>query len=143
MAEDVAALGQRVARRFIVRGARPKPTDLASEMGVELIHQEAPPPAQPRLRSEYRSAPARIILYCDSIAELGAAIHASQRFDMMRCDLLEVHTAHELFHHIEFGQRFGPLTPQEVETAAHAFTQELLGLHFGPTEFSELTGPEL
>ncbi len=145
MAEDLAGLGRRVAQRYIVRGVRPKPSALAGQMGVELMQQEAPPPAQPRLRSEYRSAPPRIVLYCDPIDELGAAIHANQRFDMMRCDLLEVHVAHELFHHIEFGQRFGELTPDEVEAAAHAFAQELLELDFDPAELSHLagSGPDL
>jgi hypothetical protein len=142
MAEDLAALGRRVAQRFIVRGVRPKPSALAEQMGVELMQQEAPPPAQPRLRSEYRAAPPRIVLYCDPINELDAAIYANQRFDMMRCDLLEVHVAHELFHHIEFGQRFGALTPDEVEAAAHAFAQALLELDFEPAELSDLAAPE-
>ncbi len=59
---------------------------------------------------------------------------------MMRCDLVEVHVAHELFHHLQFGQRFGPLTPEEVEAAAHAFVQELMGLDFHPAEFSQMAG---
>ncbi len=140
MAQELTGLGQRVARRFIVRGERPKPSRLAQQMGVAVIQEEVPPPAQPRLRSEYRSAPPRIILYCDPIDELAAAVHANQRFDMMRCDLIELHTAHELFHHIEFGQRFGPLDPEEVEMAAHAFAEELMALDFHPAELSDLVG---
>jgi len=140
MAEDLGALGRRVAQRFMVRGVRPKPSDLAEQMGVEIIQEGSPPPAQPRLRSEYRARPPRIVLYCDPMGELDAAIHANQRFDMMSCDLAEVHIAHELFHHVEFGQRFGPLTAKEVEAAAHAFTQELLELDFHPTEFSAMAG---
>ena len=138
MANDAAGLGRRVARRFIVRGVRPGVKQLAERMGVEVLKREAPPPAQPRLRSEYRSDPPRIILYRNPIDALAAAIHANQRFDMLNCDLDEVHIAHELFHHLEFGRRFGPLKPEEVEEAAHAFAQELLDLKFHPGELSEL-----
>ncbi|HUU53615.1 MAG TPA: hypothetical protein VMY87_01740 [Armatimonadota bacterium] len=140
MAEELGAIGPRVAQRFVFRGVRPKPSDLAEQLGVEVVREESPPPAQPRLRSEYRAEPARIILYRDTIDQLAVAIHADQRFDMMQCDLAEVHVAHELFHHLEFGQRFGPLTVEEVEAGAHAFAQELLELGFHPTEFSEMVG---
>ncbi len=119
---------------------RPKPTELAEQWGVAIIQLETPPPAQPRLRSEYAADPPRVTIYCDPINALGAAIHANQRFDMMRCDLLEVHVAHELFHHLESGQRFGPLTPEEVEAAAHAFVRELMGLDFDPAELSQMEG---
>jgi len=140
MAGGLGGLGRRVAQRFIFRDVRPKPSDLAEQLGVEIVREVSPPPAQPRLRSEYRSDPARIILYCDPIDSLAVDIHANQRFDMMNCDLLEVHIAHELFHHLEFGERFGPLTTDEVEAAAHQFTQELLELSFDPSELSELVG---
>ena len=140
MAEDLGGLGRRVAQRFIFRGVRPKPSGLAKQLGVEIGREKSPPPAQPRLRSEYRAEPPRIILYSDAIDQVAAAIHANQRFDMMNCDLAEVHIAHEIFHHLEFGQRFGPLTSAEVEAAAHGFTQELLELEFHPTEFSEMVG---
>jgi hypothetical protein len=148
----VQQLGRRVARRFIERGPRPKPSDLAAEMNVEVIHLGSPPSAQPRLRSEYTARPGsagfslprpaapRITLYTDSITALANATHASQRFDMMRVDLTELHIAHELFHHLESGQRFGPLTREEVETAAHAFAKELMDLDFEPEELSALLG---
>jgi hypothetical protein len=140
MAEDTAALGRRVARRFMPRGLRPKPSDLAAQMQVEILHVEAPPPAQPGLRSEYGATPPRIVVYTDPLSTLGVAIHANQRFDMMRCDLAELHIAHELFHHIESGQRFGPLTREEVEAAAHSFAKELLGVDFEPEELDKLAG---
>jgi len=134
MAEGLNSLGKRVARRFIVRGVRPKPSELARELGVEVIFEPAPPPAQPGLRSEYRSDPPRIILYTESIDRVAIAIHLSQRFDMMACDPVEVHIAHELFHHLEFGGRFGRLTREEAEAAADDFARELLGLEFDPRE---------
>ena len=138
MAEDAVALGQRVARRFILRGLRPKPSELAMQMGVEVAQVESPPPAQPRLRSEYTSDPPRIVLYAAPITSLGVAIHVNQRFDMMRADLRELHIAHELFHHLEAGERFGPLTREQVEAAAHAFAKELMELDFGPEELGQL-----
>jgi hypothetical protein len=152
MAEDTAALGRRVARRFMPRGVRPKPSELAAQMQVDILHVEAPPPAQPLLRSEYTACPGsagfslpgtarpRITIYTDPLSTLGVAIYANQRFDMMRCDLAELHIAHELFHHIESGQRFGPLTREEVETAAHSFAKELLGVDFEPEELDKLAG---
>lgn len=138
MAEELTELGRRVARRYIFRDVRPRPSELAKQLGVEIIRQENPPPAQSRLRSEYRADPPRIIIYTNSLSELEAAIHANQRFDMMRADLLEVHIAHELFHHLEFGGRFGRYNREEVEAAAHSFTQELLELVFHPAEFEEI-----
>jgi hypothetical protein len=143
MAQDAVALGLRVARRFMPRGLRPKPSDLAAQMKVEVLLLEAPPPAQSAsggLRSEYTSTPPRITIYAGPINSLAVAIHANQRFDMMRCDLAELHIAHELFHHLESGQRFGPLTREEVEAAAHSFAKELLGADFEPEELSELLG---
>jgi len=140
MAEEVAALGRRVARRLLQAEAcatRPRPSDLAGEMGIEVVVAGSPPPAQPGLRSEYTSDPPRITLYADPISALEAAIHANQRFDMMKADLTELHIAHELFHHIEHGARFGPLAREQVETAAHAFAKELMGLDFEPEEMSE------
>jgi len=136
--EDPAALGRRVAGRYIARGVRPGVAALAAQLGVEIVVREAPPPAQPRLRSEYQADPPRITLYRDPIDVLAGAIHANQRFDMLACNLDEVHIAHELFHHLEFGGRFGPLDREEVETAAHGFAAELLGLTFDPGELSSL-----
>jgi len=140
MAQDAVALGRRVTRRFMPRGLRPKPSDLAAQMKVEVVLLEAPPLAQPLLRSEYTSTPPRITIYTDPINTLAVAIHANQRFDMMRCDLAELHIAHELFHHLESGQRFGPLTREELEAAAHSFAKELLGADFEPEELSGLLG---
>ncbi len=139
MAEEAEELGRRAARRFIVRGVRPQVRDLAAKRGVAILVQEAPPPAQPGLRSEYRSDPPRIILYQSAIEALAAAIHANQRFDMLNCRLDEVHIAHELFHHLQGEKRLGPLSQEDAERAAHAFAQELLGLLFDPAELSELS----
>jgi hypothetical protein len=108
-------------------------------MGVHIQERPAPPPAQPELRSEYQPSPPCIILYRDPIDVLAGAIHANQRFDMLACNLDEVHIAHELFHHLECGQRFGPLRREEVEAAAQGFAQQLLDLCFHPDELSELT----
>jgi len=121
-----------------VKGVRPGGLDLAAQLGVEIVVREAPPPAQPRLRSEYQADPPRITLYRDPIDVVAGAIHANQRFDMLACNLDEVHIAHELFHHLEFGGRFGPLAREEVEAAAHGFAAELLNLTFDPSELSSL-----
>jgi len=139
MAEELDRLGRRVARRFIARGERPTAREIARKMGVQIVEREEPPPAQRGLRSEYRPDPPLIVLYRGPIERLAARIHIDQRFDMMNCDLPDVHIAHELFHHIEAGGRFGALDIEQVERAAHAFAQELLGLTFHPAELSHIT----
>jgi len=139
MAEGIDELGRRVAQRFIVRDSRPGARNLAGKMGVEIVEREEAPPAQRGLRSEYQADPPRITLYRGPLDRLAARIHISQRFDMMNCDLDEVHIAHELFHHVEARGRFGEMGAKEVERAAHAFAQELLDLTFNPAELSQVT----
>ena len=138
MAEDAVALGRRVARHLIIEDVKPTPSRLASELNVEIIRKESPPPAQCGLRSEYCADPPQIILYLEPINELRASIQANQHLDRMCCDLEEVHIAHELFHYLEFTADFGPLPRAEAEAAAHAFTQELMGLDFHPSELGEV-----
>jgi hypothetical protein len=135
---DPEGLGKRIASRYIIRGMRPNPRELAEQLAVPILVEENPPPAQPDLRAEYRRDPPRIILYRDPLELLSGRIHAAQRFDLLACSLEDLHIAHELFHHLEFGGAYGPLRPDEVEAAAHAFAQELCELSFRPTELSEL-----
>ncbi len=138
MKVDPEALGKRIAQRYILRGVRPNARELAEQLGVKIIVEDHPPQAQPGLRAEYRHEPPQIILYRDPLELLSGTMHAHQRFDLLACSLEDVHLAHELFHHLEFGGAFGPLRPDEIETAAHAFAQELCDLTFHPTELTDL-----
>ena len=138
MKVDPEGLGKRIARRYVIRGMRPNARELAQQLGLPILVQDNPPEAQPGLRAEYRHDPPRIILYRDPLELLSGAIHANQRFDLLACNLDEVHIAHELFHHLEAGQRFGPLRREEVEAAAQGFVEQLLDLRFHPDELSEL-----
>ncbi len=138
MTPDPAALGRRAAAPYLAREVRPSPRELAQELGVEVMERPAPPLAQPGLRAEYQAAPPRITLYRASLDRLAAAIQASPRAELRACDLEEVHIAHEVFHHLEFGGRLGPLRPAESEQAAHAFAQALCDLPFDPRELSEM-----
>ena len=138
MKVDPEGLGKRIAQRYIPRGLRPNLRELAAQLGVQIIVEDHPPQAQPGLRAEYRHEPPQIILYRAPLELLSGAIHATQRFDLLACDLEDVHIAHELFHHLEFGGTFGPLRPDEIEIAAHAFAQELCDLSFHPTELTNL-----
>lgn len=140
MAGDINELGRRFARRVQPHGEQLRPSDLAAQMKVRIERRTLPPPAQPHLRSEYSPAPPTITLYCDAISAVGAALHAQQRFDLLRSDLEEIHIAHELFHHLEFVENAGPLTEEEVEQAAHAFVRALLALDFDPVELSGFGG---
>jgi len=133
---DPQPLGLRAARRLKRTGEQSDVRVLAAQMGVEIVEREAPPPAQPRLRSEYQPDPPRIILYRNPIDELAEALRADERLSAASCDLDEVHIAHELFHHVERTERLGPLAVAEAEEAAHAFARELLGLDFDPRELS-------
>ena len=138
MAADPADLGRRLARRLTAGGARPRARELAAQMGIQMLEEERPPAAQPRLRSEYRAGPPRIILYRKTIDFLAAARRDDGVSGEAEFDLDEVHVAHELFHHLERAEGLGPLTGAESEEAAHAFARELLGLPFDPRELSEL-----
>jgi len=138
MKVDPEGLGKRIAQRYIPRGLRPNLRELAAQLGVQIIVEDHPPQAQPGLRAEYRHEPPQIILYRAPLELLSGAIHATQRFDLLACSLEDVHLAHELFHHLEFGGTFGPLRPDEIEIAAHAFAQELCDLSFHPTELTNL-----
>lgn len=138
MKVDAEALGKRIAQRYLLRGLPPNLRELAAQLGVQIIVQDHPPQAQPGLRAEYRHEPPQILLYRDPLELLSGALHANQRFDLLACNLEDVHLAHELFHHLEFGRRFGPLRPEEVEAAAQGFAERLLGLAFHPDELAEL-----
>jgi len=138
MKVDPEGLGKRIAQRYLVRGLRPNLRELAAQLGVQIIVEDHPPQAQPGLRAEYRHEPPQIILYRAPLELLSGAIHATQRFDLLACSLEDVHLAHELFHHLEFGGTFGPLRPDEIEIAAHAFAQTLCDLTFHPTELTNL-----
>ena len=138
MKVDAEALGKRIAQRYLLRGLRHYLRELAAQLGVQIIVQDHPPQAQPGLRAEYRHEPPQILLYRDPLELLSGALHANQRFDLLACNLEDVHLAHELFHHLEFGGTFGPLRPDEIETGAHAFAQTLCDLTFHPTELADL-----
>ncbi|UCC68852.1 MAG: hypothetical protein JSV79_02695 [Armatimonadota bacterium] len=133
---DPEVLGLRAARRLRPTGERPDVRALAAQAGVEVVERQVPPPAQPRLRSQYQPDPPRIILYRNPIDELAEAASARERLSTAECDLYEVHIAHELFHHLERAERLGPLAAAEAEEAAHAFARGLLGLDFDPRELS-------
>jgi hypothetical protein len=135
MAEEPVALGQRLARGLRGIGGCPEARLLAQRMGVPVVEQDDPPRAQPGLRSEYRSAPPRIILYRSALERLSEALSANGR---LRCDPVEVHIAHELFHYLEEEEELDPLSREAAEEAAHAFTQSLLGLSFDPSELTRL-----
>ncbi len=129
-----AALGTQLAHRFKSDGARPEVAALAARLGVEIVSRDAPPPAQPRLRSEYQPEPPRIILYRAPIDSLAEAASADPRFEIERGELDELHVAHELYHHLERVGHAERMSLVETETAAHAFARELLGLTFDPRD---------
>jgi hypothetical protein len=120
---DPASLGRQLARRYLEAGARPKPSELAARLGIEVVTQPAPPPAQPGLRAEYQARPPRITLYLSTLAGLRAPEHH---------DLEELHIAHELLHHLEATGAAPRLSRADSEEAAHAFARELCGLSFDP-----------
>jgi hypothetical protein len=108
-------------------------------LGVEVLTLDSPPPAQPGLRSEYQPSPPRIVLYGSALVRAptcGSRVQPSQprllrrsrRPPATRCQIEDLHIAHELFHHLQATHRFAPLTLAEEEEAAHAFAEEMLGL---------------
>ncbi len=126
-------IGRQLADRFMPDGIRPKPSDLTAQLGVEIVVLPSPPPAQPGLRSEYTGRPCRITLYAGTIG----ALEARGERPEARLDFVELHIAHELFHHLEACERLAPLTRAESEVAAHAFARELMGLESAAEEPDE------
>jgi len=134
--ESAAEVGRRAAERLKASGVRTDVRQLAERMGIEVVVQAAPPPAQPGLRSEYQPSPPRIIVYRQAIAALSAKRRAGGHGESLTCDLEEVHLAHEIFHHLEAEEGLCLRDRGEAEEAAHAFAQELLGLPFDPSELA-------
>jgi hypothetical protein len=125
VSDDPASLGRRIARRYPGCGGRAELRELAAQLGIEVAEAQAPPPAQPGLRAEYQAHPPRITLYLAVIARLCPSLSEE-------CDLVAVHLAHELFHHLESARSLPSLPPAASEAAAHAFVRELCGLSFDP-----------
>lgn len=125
---DARELGRRAARQLLSQGERTSPLALAAQAGVAIEERRAPPPAQAGLRSEYQPRPPRIVLYREPLSRLAAVLRARPGRAPSEAELVALHIAHELCHHLEADGRFGRLTRQESETAAHAFAAELCGL---------------
>ena len=136
MGESGREVGRRAARLLKAAGLALDVRSLAAQWGVEILERGSPPPAQPALRSEYRPAPPRIILYLEAIACLANKLEPNGQPEMPGCDLVPVHIAHELFHHLEAERGLVLLGREEAEHAAHAFAQELLNLSFDPAALS-------
>jgi hypothetical protein len=109
---------------------------MAEDWAVAISEQRSPPPAQPRVRSEYSADPPRIVLYRDAIDALHAALRTDPSCTTTRRDLEEVHIAHELFHHLEADGRVASLPRDESERAAQAFAHELLSIPSDPRDLS-------
>jgi hypothetical protein len=110
---------------------------MAEHWGIAIHERRSPPPAQPRLRSEYRADPPGIILYHDAIDALHATLRTDPSCTTTRREMEEVHIAHELFHHLEADGRVASLPRDESERAAQAFARELLGIPADSRDLSQ------
>jgi hypothetical protein len=128
MAPGLAMRAWRAAEELAAARPTSTPSDLARELGIEIVEAPAPSPAQALLRSEYTADPPRIILYERTIRAVFARLQSTSYGVRSCAELRELHVAHELFHHLEMDGRFGSLTGEESEKAAHVFARHLCGL---------------
>jgi|GEM_PF-70544 len=126
-AQSEEAAGRAAAKSLRNRLGEKSPQQIAETLGLQIRWETKSEcaPAGLVVRSEYRPEPPGIILYREPLQEL-AGLVASRRPDLMALDLEALHIAHEIYHFLEAGG------PADSETAAHAFVEELLGLHFSP-----------
>lgn len=119
--------------------------------GVRIGFQEGNAPREIGwVRAQYRTHPPTITVYRSSIEQLSRFFRTSGQPVRME-DLIALHLIHEWFHHLEVSRygrtdlrlpkvtttRLGPFSLKQPlkktrEIAAHAFTQEMMGLSFYP-----------
>jgi len=130
---DAEEVGRMAAQAMRSRFGDLSPRAIAKALGIRVTHRPLPPPGlvSLRLRSEYLTNSATIVLYDEPLAELAHLICA-KRPALANLNLEALHIAHEIFHHLEAGR------PSTSEKAAHAFVAELLCLDFSPEELDSL-----
>lgn len=119
--------------------------------GIRIRFQEGSTPREACwVRAQYRPNPPTITVFRSSIEQLGRFFRRSG-YPIRGDDLIALHLIHEWFHHLEASRigrtdlrlpkvpvrRIGPVSWKQPlkkarEIAAHAFTQELMGLSFYP-----------
>ncbi len=141
--EDAAEMGRRAAQQMRAHLGDLSLREMAAALGVEIQHKPLPPPGLSplRVRSEYLSDSATVVLYDEPLRELSLLI-AEKRPDLAGLNLEDLHIAHEIFHHLLFRRqaRRGEESESRIssEKAASVFAAELLGLDFSPEELDSL-----
>ncbi len=134
---DDADAGRLAAKAMLARFGKISPRAMAEALGLHIERRPRPMPdlASLRVRSEYLTHSAAIVLYEEPLQELAQLLRA-KRPRLAGLNLEELHIAHELFHHLESGR------PAASEKAAHSFVRHLLGLDFFPAELDSLYGAD-
>jgi hypothetical protein len=145
------SIGREAARDFRYDGDLKTLLNHMIEGGVRIRFQEGIAPRETSwVRAQYSAHPPTITVYRSSIDQLSRFFHTSGRPVRMD-DLVALHLIHEWFHHLEVNSigrtdlrlpkvsttRIGPVSLKQSlkktrEIAAHAFTQETMGLSFYP-----------
>jgi hypothetical protein len=145
------SIGREAARDFKYDGDLEALLNQMIRSGVRIRFQEGNVPREIGwVRAQYRTRPPTITVYRSSIEQLSRFFRTSGH-PVRKEDLIALHLIHEWFHHLEVSRigrtdlrlpkvpttRLGPFSLKHPlkktrEIAAHAFTQEMMGLSFYP-----------
>lgn len=145
------SIGREAAREFRYEGNLKTLLNRMIQSGIRIRFQEGEAPQETGwVRAQYRTHPPTITVYRSSIEQLSHFFRTSGH-TVRKDDLVALHLIHEWFHHLEMNRigrtdlrlpkvptrHLGPVALKQPvkktrEIAAHAFTQETMGLAFYP-----------
>lgn len=145
------SIGRQAAREFRYDGRLKTLLNQMIRSGIRIRFQEGSDPrGSGWVRAHYRARPPTITVYRSSLEQLSRFFDTTGR-PVRKEDLIALHLVHEWFHHLEVRRigrtdlrlprvpttRIGPVSLKQPlkktrEIAAHAFTQEVMGLSFYP-----------
>ncbi|MHB1007605.1 MAG: hypothetical protein ACYC3S_18485 [Chloroflexota bacterium] len=153
------AAGSGVAAEVLREKRTANPFALAESLGVAVKQDDQQGQVGPRVHySQYSAHPPAITIYRQSMDAVNAAIREHGLAESLGLyDITPIHTAHELYHHVEMHRKpsptagfrvttlaLGPVRldsglPTLSEIAANGFAQALLGLRYYPTVLEFIT----
>ena len=149
--EGALEIGRQAGREFSYDGDLARLMDRISQSGTKVTFvDERKRESDKLVRAQYERRPPRILVYRPSLEQM-EHFFLKSGYRVRPEDVIALHMCHEWFHHLEetrFGRtdyqlpkiamrKIGPVTfKQSVEStreiAAHAFTQQVMGLPWYP-----------
>ena len=156
--------GRQTADKLVERFSSREPFMLAQKLKIKIVIDSSKKYQRGglSLRSTYQDSPPTIIIYERALQQLENLLD-KENFPSLASlpDLLSLHIAHEVFHHLEKTEigivarrlevntfslgpiKFSSPVSSLSEIAAHTFTQHLLNLSFSPRLLDYLSLPKL